>query len=96
MRHYLDTIGARIGVLCGMDIREPRERRLLRIYAVLCLARGTTVRCEHVHDAWAVECRDDHPCAVPFDRLPPDSQALDVKYRDAIRLVAAELAQEGN
>ena len=94
-RHYLDVVGERIGKLCGMDIREPSERRTLRSYAVLCLALGEQVTSEHVHDAWAVDCcDDDHPCAVPFGQLSAESQSLDVSYRDAIRKVARERQAE--
>lgn len=69
---------------CGPD--------LLGLYALLVLTTGEGTTLENVHDAWAVwreATRPDHPSLVPFADLAPEVQALDAKYRDAIREVAA-------
>jgi hypothetical protein len=71
---------------------------LYRIYAVLCLAKGTLTRPEDVHDAWAAwraTTRPDHPALVPFDALSAETQALDTPYVEAIHAVARRRAAEG-
>ena len=65
---------------------------LLRLYALLVLVKGVDTSNEDVHDAWSVWCDLDtpgHRSLIPFDDLTPEVQALDTKYRDAIREVAA-------
>jgi hypothetical protein len=69
---------------------------LLRFYAMLVLIQGHCTSLEDVHDAWAcwrVATRPDHPSLVPFAVLAPHVQELDRKYMDAIREVAAEIAE---
>jgi hypothetical protein len=97
MSNYIDDIAAKIGALCDMTMEGPRSRRLLRIYAVLCLAKGENTTAEDVHDAWSAWCaeeRPDHKALVPFVDLSPDVQRMDVQYQDAITEVAATLRED--
>ena len=90
--NYLDAIAADIGALI-----PGCEPALLRIYAVLALAKGEHVTREDVHDAWAAwraATRPDHPSLIPFKDLSPEVQALDEPYAEAIRKVAARFAPE--
>ena len=90
---YIDKVAADIGKNCGMTFAEPQERRLLRIYAVLCLAKGARTTSKDVHDAWSawrVETDPDHRSLVPFKELSAEIQAYDDMYRDAIRKVAVD------
>lgn len=92
--NYLDKIALDIGKRCDSGSPSPDQMRLLRIYAVLALSKGTDVTNEDVHNAWsawtASEGRETHSSLIPFGELPLDVQALDEPYRDAIRAVAAE------
>lgn len=95
--NYLDILAHSIADECGATIEGeiPLEDLLLyRIYALLCLAKGTRTTSEDVHDAWAVWCAEEDPehhSLVPFDELRFETQLLDDPYRDAIRAVAREL-----
>jgi hypothetical protein len=65
---------------------------LLRLYLLLALVKGAHVTNRDVHDAWSAWChttRPDHRSLIPFDELTPEAQALDTKYAEAIRAVAA-------
>jgi hypothetical protein len=64
---------------------------LLRSYAVLALALGTTITAEDVHDAWVawMLARDpDHPSLVPFAELDAETAKQDRPFVSAIRSVA--------
>ena len=95
MTNYIETIAqdilARIepAVLPKSDVP-----RLMRIYAVLALAKGTAVTAKDVHDAWAAwECdrKPESRSIVPFDQLRPEVQATDGPFVDAIHSVARDL-----
>lgn len=91
--NYLDAVAADIGALV-----PGCEQALLRIYAVLALAKGADVTRADVHHAWAAwraATRPDHPSLVPFEDLSPEVQALDEPYAEAIRKVAARFAPAG-
>jgi hypothetical protein len=67
---------------------------LMRLYALLALAKGPGVSSEDVHDAWSVWMTiqgEGHESLVPFDQLPRDVRRLDDVYVEAIRAVASEL-----
>ena len=67
------------------------DRLLYRAYALLLLAKGEAVTNEDVHNAWAVwaaEYDENHRSLIPFDKLPPQIQALDEPYTQAIRKIA--------
>lgn len=87
-RNYLDRVAYAIGQRCPMDWNNPRDRSLLRIYAVLALSVGTNVSIENVHDAWSAwtaELDPDHSSLVPFNDLPEEVQELDREYAQAIK-----------
>lgn len=69
---------------------------LFRLYAVLALAKGDGVTLEDVHDAWAAWMSGQdpqHPSLKRFGELPPDVQAADQPYVDAIQAVARAQVQ---
>lgn len=85
--NYIDALAARIGLIVPDCPQE-----LLRLYALLALAKGESTTLNDVHDAWSVwraATKPDHPALVPFQELAPGVQALDAPYRDAIHQVAA-------
>jgi hypothetical protein len=85
---YLDELARLIGHRCDMNANDPVAMKLLRLYALLGAAKGLFVESVDVHDAWAiwrVETKPDHPSLVPFNELSSDVQALDDRYREAIR-----------
>lgn len=91
--NYIDELAHEIAVAANEDEFDVESLlgSLYRIYAVLCLVKGAAVTSRDVHDAWSAWASDsnwDHPSIVPFDELPPDIQAKDDPYRDAIRSVA--------
>lgn len=95
---YLDEIAKAIGDEVGMDMYDESERLLLRIYAVLALAKGPLVTREDVHNAWAAwksHTTTGHRSLVPFDCLAPEVRALDEPYREAIAKVALRDAMGG-
>ena len=75
-----------------------REQRLLDLYTLLVLTKGTECSTEDVHDAWAVARqreRPEHPALVPFSLLDDSAAKRDIPYRDAIRSAARRLAGPG-
>lgn len=91
MPNYIDHIAQGIGLHCGLDMADAQQARLLRIYALLCLAKGRDTELEDVHDAWAAWCSQvdlNHRSLIPFGELTPEVQDLDRPYHSAILLVA--------
>lgn len=91
--NYVDDLADDIGREAPAEC--PRE--LLRIYAVLALAKGTGVTDEDVHNAWAAwraGTDPGHRALVPFDELPAAEQNLDRAWAKAIRTVAADMEPE--
>lgn len=87
--NYIDSLADDIGL--ALDGRSCSSD-LLRLYALLALVKGTEVTLEDVHNAWAVwraETKPGHPALVTFGDLSPETQALDIPYRDAIRKLAS-------
>ncbi len=85
-KSYLDVVAADIGAL--VPCVPPA---LLRIYAVLALAKGTATTLEDVHDAWVAYMSPRHagnPALAPFCDLPPDVQEMGEPVAGAIRAVA--------
>ena len=65
---------------------------LFLLYALLARTKGTSVSNEDVHDAWVTWCElrgRNHPSAIPFQELPPETQAEDAPFASAIRAVAS-------
>lgn len=99
--NYIDVLSIRIGEKCGMPWGEQdaNSRRLLRIYALLCLTRALNVTKKDVHDAWSAWRADTDPAhksLVPFEDLSTEVQDLDEPYRMAIWEVAAEDSRKGS
>jgi len=94
--NYIDEIAKDIGDRCGMMMSAGSDALLLRIYAVLCLVKGTKTSREDVHDAWSAWTAGmgdpKHRSLIPFDELSAHMQELDATYQDAIVAVAARLA----
>lgn len=89
--NYIGYITGRLAVY--LDDCPPD---LLRFYALLVLTVGVDTALVDVHDAWScwrVATKPDHKSLVPFTDLTPEVQELDRKYMDAIREVAAEIAE---
>lgn len=64
---------------------------LFVIYAVLLLGKGEQVSGEDVHNAWVAWMAAkgaEHESMVPFEELPPETQAQDTPFVTAIRSVA--------
>jgi hypothetical protein len=91
---YIDEIAQAVHALIDPAILPKSDvPRLMRIYAVLMLAKGTDVTIEDVHDAWAAwECdrKPESASIVPFDQLTPRVQAMDEPFVQAIHQVARE------
>ena len=91
---------ARAALLTALGDTEhdwEREQRLLDLYTLLVLIKGTECSAEDVHDAWAVahqRVRPDHWSLVPFDQLKESTAAFDILSRDAIRAAAGRLIPE--
>ena len=92
---YLDKVASRIAEHCDMNFHaSTEERRLLRLYALLCLSKGEDTRREDVHDAWStwkLETDPDHRSLVPFRSLSLEVQRYDEPYCTAIHRVARAL-----
>lgn len=96
--NYLDVIATTIQHLTA-EPEMAETRRLYRLYAVLCLAKGETVTDADVHHAWAawrMETVPDHWSLVPWEALSPGCQALNHPYTEAIRCVATQLRRLGS
>lgn len=94
---YLDKVAFAIAAKCGMSMYDESPRRLLRIYAVLALAKGTETTLRDVHDAWSawkLEYATEHKSLKPFDELSVGVQELDEPYRAAIVEVAQDLSDK--
>ena len=90
--NYINKLAVLIGKRCDTKF-EGEYTKLLRIYALLCLAKGAETTNEDVHDAWSAwraETDPNHKSLIPFKDLEEDVQKLDTPYRDAIRKVALE------
>jgi hypothetical protein len=87
--NYIDKIADAIEEIASTD------RQLLRIYAVLTLAKGLNTTREDVHDAWSawrIVDQPNHQFIVPFDDISSDVQELDEPYVAAIHEVARKLS----
>lgn len=92
--NYIDRLAHAIAVEAGEPYTDESDAYapLWRSYAVLALTTGTETTSRAVHDcwsAWAAGAFAEHRSLVPFEQLTVEVQALDDKYRDAIRAVAA-------
>jgi hypothetical protein len=89
---YLDDIAAQIRRhVPNHVLPEGDLDALLRLYAVLALAKGVAVTAEDVHNAWAAwmqQSDPNHNALRPFGELDHATQAEDYPYVDAIRAAA--------
>lgn len=71
---------------------------LFDLYAVLALIRGVGTTRRDVHEAWVAWMLDEgehHPSMVPFEDLPPEVQAEDEPFVQAIRTVSSRRGATG-
>lgn len=91
---YVDELASEIKSCVPSRVLPDGDTRLLfRLYALLALTKGRSVRPEDVHDAWAIWMLDqnsNHRAIRPFDALDADTQAADVPYVRAIHAVVAK------
>ena len=90
--NYIDEVAYEIGRRVDAEWPTVEEKRLLRIYAVLCLSKGAAVCSSDVHDAWVAWAIDNNPAhksIKPFAELSIETQRLDDRYATAIVAVAA-------
>jgi len=89
---YLDAVADEIRAAVRQDaLPDDDITELLRLYAVLLLAKGDAVTREDVHNAWVawmLERGEQHESLVPFADLDPATQAEDEPFVIAIHAVA--------
>jgi hypothetical protein len=92
--NYIDTVAWLIHDMDSDTDPSDDDWPLYRIYAVLCLAKGTETTAKDVHDAWSAwqaAIFPEHRSIVPFDELPEHVQRYDDEYVVAIHKVAIHL-----
>lgn len=75
-------------------VPEGNTESLFRLYAVLALAKGTTVTAEDVHNAWAAWMSEQdpaHDAIQPYRSLRSSVRREDQPFVEAIRAAAARL-----
>jgi hypothetical protein len=96
---YLDQIAAVIrSHIPDNRMPEGKADELLRLYAILLRAKGSTVTQSDVHDAWSAwmsERAGNHVSLVAYEDLPKEVQVEDRAFTNAIRQAAEELGQQG-
>jgi hypothetical protein len=95
-RNYIDVIADKIrSCVAREDLPDEDTVGLFRSYAVLLLAKGSSVTVGDVHNAWAawmVERDPAHPSLVPFSELSGDVAAADEPFVAAIHEAARHVA----
>jgi hypothetical protein len=90
---YLDDIGAEISAkLSPEDLPEGDIAPLMRLYAVLALAKGCATTDEDVHNAWVAwmaAIDPTHDALRPFADLDRETRREDAPFLHAIKSVAA-------
>ncbi len=93
---YLEEIASDIQAEVDPAVLPDDDTRMLFVlYAVLADSRGSAVTAHDVHDAWSawmILRGEEHRSLVPFEELPPDVQAEDEPFVEAIRRVARRRA----
>lgn len=90
---YLDVAGSEIKNYLPGKHKRGTPADLLRLYAVILLAKGDQVTLADVHNAWSVWAQDQQPndnSIKPFRDLSPEVQQLDAPFVEAIRQVARD------
>lgn len=91
---YLDDIARAIQAELGEQPDDASAPQLLRLYAVLLLAKGEAVSPEDVHNAWAAWMQDHQPAnedIKPFAELDHSTKKADDPFVAAIRRTARSL-----
>lgn len=96
-QNYIRKIANQIRAEAGcLSLTNKGIEELFDTYAVLAMAKGSSVTDEDIHDAWSAWATKYDPMdgsIVPFDDLSPDIQNLDSKYTRAICDVARTLPE---
>ncbi len=96
---YLDDIAQEIAKHLPQDrLPSGDSTALLRSYAALLLAKGSTVSDADVHDAWSAWMADresNHRSLVKYEELSEDVRAEDRVFTKAIRAAAAQMGRSG-
>lgn len=81
-----------------------KDNRLIQLYAILVLTKGTEITLKDVHDAWAMNMNfkqktdfcygHDHKSIVPFEELDICTQNKDARFVDGLRKVAQRVKGE--
>jgi hypothetical protein len=91
---YLDHLGAAISGELETKDKSSTPPSLLRLYAVLLLAKGEDVTAEDVHNAWSVwmQHRDPRNQSIkPFEKLDESVKRMDNSFVSAIRSAARKV-----
>lgn len=92
---YLDVLGESIRDELGTEDADSTPRELLRLYAVLLLAKGENVSAADVHNAWsawALSREPGHDSIRPFAELDPSTRQMDSPFVGAIERAARRLS----
>ena len=101
MISYLDSISSVIREELHESSSDSTPAGLVRLYAVLLLAKGREVNADDVHNVWSAWMQltePDHRDIRPFDELDEQTKAADAPFVAAIRRAAVRLedtAQDG-
>lgn len=91
--NYLDDIANKIrAAVPPSHLPHDDTHDLFRMYALLLLAKGTSVNAVDVHNAWVAWMagrEPQHESLMPFRDLPSDVAVQDAPYVEAIRAVAS-------
>lgn len=93
---YLDEVAQAIRAELHEVPTDATSRRLLRMYAVLLLAKGQSVDAADVHNAWVAwmeETQPEHPSNRPYEDLDQATRAADRPFVEAIRRAAKSLGR---
>lgn len=94
---YLDDLAAKIRThIPDEKMPDGDIDELLRIYAVLLRAKGTTVTHSDIHDAWSawmVKSDGQHSSLVEYEKLSEALREEDRIFATAVRLTAEQLEQ---
>lgn len=92
-----ETLPERGPLRYASETMPDTDRPLYRLYAVLCLAKGTATTAADVHNAWVAWAAITKPMnrwLCPFGALPVEVQQQDYPFQLAIHQVARELARQ--
>ncbi len=91
---YLDDVVAVIRAELGEQPDDRSAPELLRLYAVLLLAKGEAVNAADVHNAWVawmLNSQPTHEDIKPFEDLDESTQQADEPFVAAIQRATRSL-----